>query len=126
MEIEGLKRELNLLPAPLEVSQQTSGPLSMPSSPIQQQPLGEQQCFEAHLDADHGAVDPVRETILQNMTINFDCQTALPKLNSVNGKELNQLVDRVNDSGRFRGVLRVLKYPLLQSLLEKLLIFINL
>jgi len=53
------------------------------------------------VDSAHDS-DPMRETILQHMTIDFQCRTTLPKLNSVNKKELNQLVGKVD--GAISGI----------------------
>jgi len=41
--------------------------------------------------------DPMRETILHYITTNFQHRTTLPKLNSVNVKELNKLLHKVNE-----------------------------
>ena len=64
--------------------------------------LGEHQYSEPlvtslGVDSAHDS-DPMRETILQHMTIDFQCRTTLPKLNSVNKKELNQLVGKVDEA----------------------------
>ena len=92
VEIEGFKRELNLLPVVLEASP----PESPPPAPTLNSSR-EEIPVETPFDADTSESDPIRQTLLHDMVIDFESRTRLPKLNTVNRMKLSQLVEEVND-----------------------------
>ena len=81
LEIEGFKRELQLLPAPLEVINpgEISEPVLTSVSPIQQLQLPKELNHSESLsDVDDNNSTGMRQTIPQYMKIDFQHRTTLP------------------------------------------------
>jgi len=103
LEIERFKRELGLATETsqtvelLLASLSESTPISVPAGSSHDEHQYSEPLATSLGSEDTRDSDPMRKTILHYMTINFQDRTTLPKLNSVNVKELNKLLRKVNE-----------------------------